>query len=110
MRHAHPMRTQAGRTLVIAVIALVIVLTGALALVHHDRQRLQDVCAGLTRGIPLGEVTRRAEALTGVRILPVNTEDQHLLILHSPLVPSGTACEVRHDGLSVVATRMTAKP
>jgi len=96
--------------MVLGVIALVIVLTGALALVHQDRQRLQDLCAGLTRGTSLGEVTRRAEALTGVRVLPVNTEDQHLLILHSPLVPSGTACEARHDGLAVVATRMTAKP
>jgi hypothetical protein len=104
------MRTQTGRIMVFAVIALVIVLTAALAAVHHDRQRLQDLCAGLPRGTSLGEVTRRAETLTGVRVLPVNTEDQHLLILHSPLVPSGTACEVRHDGLGVVATRMTAKP
>lgn len=110
MRRDLHVRTQAGRTMVIAVIALVVVLTGALATVHHDRQRLQDLCAGLARGTSLGEATRRAEALTGVRVLPVNTEDRHLLILHSPLVPSGTACEARHDGLSVVETRMTAKP
>jgi hypothetical protein len=103
-------REQAGRAMVIAVIAAVIVLTVALAVVHHDRQRLEDLCAGLPRGASLGDVTRRAEALPGVRILPVNTEDQHLIILHSPLVPGSTACEVRHDGLGVVATRMTAKP
>lgn len=103
-------RKQAGRTLVIVIILGVIVLTAALAVVHHDRQRLEDLCAGFARGTSLGDVTRRAEALTGVRVLPVNTEDQHLLILHSPLVPGSTACEVRHDGLGVVATRMTAKP
>jgi len=101
---------QAGRALVFVVIALVIVLTAALVAVHHDRQRLQDLCAGFPRGTSLGEVTRRAETLPGVRVLPVNTEDQHLLILDSPFVPSGTACEVRHDGLAVVATRMTDKP
>jgi hypothetical protein len=110
MRRTSHVCRQSGGLLLVAGIVLVIVVTAAMATVHHDRQRLQDLCAGLARGTPLATVMRSVEALPGVRTRTVNQDARLLLIHYTPLVPSGTACEVQHDGLAVLGTRMTGKP